>query len=173
VDLEVSVTSVDEAELVVGLHWPHHLVSIWNTGAFVDIQRPWVLSMPSRLVIQFDDVLENKPLHGYIAPTEDDARKILEFAKGKAGRMLIHCAGGVSRSTASALGILAQAMGPNREQESVKLLKKSIEIGCNRGHRADDYIRPNMTLVEHFDKLLNRKGALVQAIAPESYWRRS
>lgn len=56
-----------------------------------------------KLALFFDDVLCDK--YGYIAPTPDDARKIVAWAKGVKGPSLIHCALGVSRSTASALAI--------------------------------------------------------------------
>lgn len=55
----------------------------------------------------FDDVLRNDPQRGFIVPSEVHARRILKAAVNFApAPLLIHCAMGLRRSPAAALGIL-------------------------------------------------------------------
>jgi predicted protein tyrosine phosphatase len=65
---------------------------------------------------------------------------------------MLHCVEGKSRSTAIALGIITDRMGPGSEDEAVRLLKR---------------IRPmavcNWLIVQHVDGLLRRGGSLVAA----------
>lgn len=55
----------------------------------------------------FDDVIQDEPARGLLAPRAAHARIILEAARRFRGQpLLIHCARGISRSAAVALGVL-------------------------------------------------------------------
>lgn len=71
------------------------------------------------------------------------------------GRVLIHCAAGVSRSSACAVTLLALAGGPGEEAAAVEALG-----ALPGGERAD----PNRRIVELADEALGREGRLVLAV---------
>jgi predicted protein tyrosine phosphatase len=88
--------------------------------------------------------------------TEKDIQQIITLAKELrpiSGRVLIHCEAGVSRSTAAALIMYACWLGPGREHEAMArvLAQRPIAI-------------PNRRMVELADKLLDRKGCLVEVL---------
>jgi predicted protein tyrosine phosphatase len=118
-------------------------------------------SIPYRLTLSFDDALEDSPSGNHVvAPSINDVEMILDFDRktrrhirpGK--RFLIHCHAGISRSTATALAILADRLGPGFEKEAVECLVRATE---------DNEPWPNATLVAHADALLGRGGRLCEA----------
>lgn len=85
--------------------------------------------------------------------TESDVRCLIELAhrlKGSAGRVLIHCEAGVSRSTAAALIMYTCLLGPGSEREAMERVLGQRPIA-----------RPNRRMVEIADHLLGRGGRLV------------
>src|SRR5438477_12813341 len=64
-----------------------------------------------RLTLHFHDVIEASP--GYLPPSRGDVERLLGFGReleaAKDSHLLVHCQAGVSRSTAAATLILAQA----------------------------------------------------------------
>jgi len=88
-------------------------------------------------------------------PTLDDARQIIAFAetiRGMEGALLCHCLGGISRSAAAALLVMARWTGPGLEAECMRQLR--LIRPCASPHR---------DLVRFGDSLLNRSGRLVSA----------
>src|SRR5436190_1285517 len=73
-----------------------------------------------RLSLHFHDIIEPQP--HLVAPSRENVERLLEFGRelGDAprGHLLIHCHAGVSRSTAAAALILAQAV-PERAAREV------------------------------------------------------
>lgn len=64
-----------------------------------------------RLRLVFDDIDGESMasiMSGYVPPSEDDIIKIMQFARTMTenSRVLIHCAAGISRSTAAAMIVL-------------------------------------------------------------------
>ena len=107
-----------------------------------------------RTDIRFHDVV--LPLDGHIQPTSDDVRRILAFgtacAAASASHVLIHCYAGVSRSTAAATILMAQA-NPGRETETFAALT-----------RIRPRAWPNSQMIGLADDLLERGGALNAAL---------
>ena len=90
------------------------------------------------------------------APTMEDARRIIEFAqtiRDMDGALLCHCLGGVSRSAAAALLVMAAWTGPGCEDECVRQLR--LIRPCASPHR---------DLIGFGDSILNRAGQLVGAL---------
>jgi predicted protein tyrosine phosphatase len=92
-----------------------------------------------------------------LGATEEDIFRIIRLAEGlrsEIGRVLIHCEAGVSRSSAAALIMYACWLGPGREQEAMErvLAQRPVAI-------------PNRRMIELADKLLDRGGRLVEALA--------
>lgn len=149
---DLTICGLDE----LGLHrraGVTHVLSILDPGwpEPVEFDR-W--DGPHRLLLRFHDVIDDEP--PWEAPGEDHVAVMLEFgrdlAKQKPARLLVHCHAGVSRSTASALVLLAQA-DPERDPGDI--------VGQIARHRPQAW--PNLRIVELGDRLLNRRGALVEA----------
>ena len=112
-----------------------------------------------QLVLRFDDITAD-PVEDYLQPLFDDCvlpneshvRAALTFARecGETS-LLIHCHAGISRSPAIALAILSDWLGEGHEEEAVMELLKIARL-CT----------PNELVVEIADRILQRKGVLVQ-----------
>ena len=107
-----------------------------------------------RVVWRFDDVVETG--NGYTEPTRRDVEAILALGKELVGdpvtRLLIHCHAGVSRSTATAVILMAQH-NPGREGEVFAELT-----------RVRPRSWPNALMVRLADALLERDGALLSEL---------
>jgi predicted protein tyrosine phosphatase len=109
-----------------------------------------------RLELRFHDIIE--PLPGWIPPQRADVERLLEFGRDMmaagGAHLLVHCHAGVSRSTAAAALILAQAY-PDRPAEEV----------LGRVARIRPRAWPNLRILEFGDALLGRGGEIVAAAA--------
>jgi len=134
---------------------PTHVISIGDPG----VEAPEFPRTVSVLPLNFYDVdsVNEARANNYQPheiPYEEHARLILEYAKSipPFGRLLIHCWAGVSRSTACAAIIIAQAM-PGNEDMAVDVVKKIRPEAA-----------PNRRLIEAGDKLLGCDGRLRRSI---------
>ena len=109
-----------------------------------------------RLALRFHDVIE--PLPARLPPARADVERLLAFGHELSGtpesHLLIHCHAGVSRSTASAALILAQAR-PDRSA------RDTLDAVAQLRPRA----WPNLRMLEFGDDLLGRNGEIVAAVA--------
>ena len=109
-----------------------------------------------RIALRFHDIIE--PVPGWLAPSREDVARLLAFGRElgepAAGHLLVHCHAGVSRSTAAAALILAQA---HPDRPAPEALERVAQI---RPHAW-----PNLRILEFGDALLGRDGALVAAAA--------
>lgn len=138
-----------------------HVLSILDPG-WPDPDAFGGFSPHRRESLRFHDVIG--PVPGALVPTERDVALLLEYgrevtAAGPQAHLLIHCHAGISRSTASAALLLAQA-DPARSASDIV-----AEIA-----RLRPRAWPNLLLLEHGEALLERQGQLVQAVA-EQYRR--
>jgi predicted protein tyrosine phosphatase len=108
---------------------------------------------PGRLRLEFQDRL----LESDGGPTERDIQRLIRFAqsieRGKGG-ILVHCQGGISRSTAAGAIILSVLLGPGREADALR------EV-----YRLRPQALPHGRMLQLADAALGRKGALTQAAA--------
>lgn len=117
-------------------------------------------TLRNHLIVRCDDVEEPLPHHTH--PTEDHVRQMIAFGqgalqrcqRGNVVRVLVHCAAGISRSTAATLLILAMKYGKGAEATALRHLTR-IRPQC----------RPNAAIVEHGDRLLHREGRLAREVA--------
>lgn len=140
-----------------------HIVSIFNkTSHFGSVGdcRPcsgFSHHHAKKLALCFDDI--SIPHDDYEGPDEDDVKKIIEFAKElkletKPVKLLVHCAAGISRSTATAFVIMCVVLGENRERDA---LDKTIIAT-----KHDPW--PNDLIVSIADHLLDRNNAMVNEV---------
>ncbi|EWY36644.1 hypothetical protein N825_25835 [Skermanella stibiiresistens SB22] len=130
-----------------------HVVSILDPER-ADPQDFTAYAPHRRVLWRFDDTVRTNP--GMTVPCERDVRKILslgeELLAEKADQLLIHCHAGVSRSTATAVILMAQN-NPGRESDVFRELT-----------RVRPRSWPNSLMVGIADEILGRSGALVREL---------
>ena len=157
---QVTICGIDE----LGFHWEAgvtHVLSILDPG-WPEPEALGAFDAHRRLELRFHDVIEAGP--GWIAPERLDVEQLLSFGRdlteARGTHLLVHCHAGVSRSTAAATLILAQAR-PDRPAEKVL---QAVVL-----QRAQAW--PNLRILELGDALLDRRGEIVGA-ARAHYRRR-
>jgi predicted protein tyrosine phosphatase len=109
-----------------------------------------------RLALRFNDIIDPRP--DQLAPASADVARLLAFGREPdltaGSHLLIHCHAGVSRSTAAAALILAQAR-PDRAAGEVLAAVAQLRPRA----------WPNLRILEFGDALLGRNGELVAAVA--------
>lgn len=130
-----------------------HLLSILDPGtpepADFDAAPP-----RRRLTLRFHDIIVPTP--GQVMPARADVEAVLAFGRalpgGDPARLLVHCHMGISRSTAAATTLVAQAHPEMDEEE--------VFAGIDR---ARGKAWPNLAMIRFADDLLGRDGRLVAA----------
>lgn len=139
-----------------------HVLSILDPGS-PEPEALRAFAVHRRLKLHFHDVIEPRP--GWTPPERWDVELLLAFARdlGAVGRdagelamplhLLVHCHGGVSRSTAAAILILAQRDPAEPARDVV-----------GRVIRLRPRAWPNLRMIEFGDALLGRNGDIVAAV---------
>jgi predicted protein tyrosine phosphatase len=127
------------------------LVTILTGGA--SVARPNEIAPQRHLRIAVSDI--ETPVEGHILPAAAHIEQLLEFAAAWDQRepLVIHCYAGVSRSPAAAF-IAACALAPRRPELDV----------ARDLRRASPTATPNLRLVTLADRILDRRGRMVEAI---------
>jgi predicted protein tyrosine phosphatase len=130
-----------------------HVVSILDPER-ADPQDFTVYAPHRRVLWRFDDTVEHRA--GFTPPAERDVRKILalgeELLAEKADQLLIHCHAGVSRSTATAVILMAQ----NNAGREADVFGELAQV------RPRSW--PNSLMIGIADTILEREGALVREL---------
>jgi len=110
------------------------------------------LPQPIHLLLAFEDLDEAH--QGIVTATEDHVEQAIVFGRQfEQAKLLIHCHAGIARSTAIALAIIADRCGPGREAEA---LEQMLQL--------QPEAVPNLMVMRHADRLLNRQGALLACV---------
>jgi predicted protein tyrosine phosphatase len=137
----------------------HSASKVSHVLSIIDTHEPRPMALDQYLdidheLVRFDDVVAEYP--GFEACTPQHIERILKFgerAHAKAdGHVLVHCHAGVSRSTAAAAILMSQFAPGEEEAAFLKLLTL-------RKHGW-----PNTRMVEFADKILDRKGAMLEGL---------
>lgn len=109
------------------------------------------------LQLRFDDLNRHilsiqHNLGGFKPPNYEHVQKIIDFAKGVDGNLLVHCAAGISRSAGAALTVITTHMGDGKERQAIDRLM-----------RFKASVWPNDLIVHYADELLGRNGKLWNA----------
>lgn len=145
------VCGKSEVPSVAGSRWPTHVISLLDVGDHIDTPASVRLGGGQHLRLAVEDTCD--PLHPE-RPTPDMVRRLLAFgaAVPDGGVLLVHCHGGISRSTAAAMAIAAAELGPGREAEAVALVR-----------RARPQAMPNGLILALAGEALGTGGALAAA----------
>ena len=128
------------------------LVTILTAGAAS--ARPSEIAPPRHLRLSVSDI--DIPTDGHVLAGAEHVERLLAFLHDwdRAAPLVIHCYAGVSRSPAAAF-IGACALSPARcEMEIAQALRL-----------ASPHATPNRRLVALADRMLDRKGRMVEAVA--------
>lgn len=157
--LEVSVCGIGELP-DFATQGVTHVVSLWD-GYEAENPEPRMrlnAIFPSAQIHFgfFNDVFN--AFSGDCAPQRTAIQEILRFTAGlgKGDYLLVHCAVGVSRSTAITFATLCYHAGPGFETDCFRALKQ-IRPSAS----------PNPLIVEYADELLGRNGVMIEAIKGE------
>jgi predicted protein tyrosine phosphatase len=122
------------------------------------LQPEWQPPTPSEIDpenhyrVVINDITE--PSEDQILPTREHVEGLVGFLRAsRESSLLVHCYAGVSRSTAAAL-IAMVLDAPGRERDAARAMRS-----------AAPYAQPNRLIIRHADELLDRRGALVAALA--------
>ena len=159
VPFQVTICGIGE----LGLHCEAgvtHVLSILDPG-WPEPEAFGTFDPHRRLELRFHDVIDADP--GCVPPERPDVEQLLSFGRdltsAKGTHLLVHCHAGVSRSTAAATLILAQAR-PDRPAE------EALQTVVRRRPRA----WPNLRILEFGDALLDRRGEII--VAARAHYRR-
>ena len=117
------------------------------------VERPRSVLPANHLILGMDDI--TVPMDGYIIPCDEHVTALITFVRGwdRARPLVLHCYAGISRSTAGAF-ITACALNPNRDEAAIaRAIRDSSATAM-----------PNVMLVGHADRILNRKGRMIAAV---------
>lgn len=158
--IKLSITSRTKAgKLLLSSHSDiTHVISIADFNGEGNRGKPpsgFFRSDIKKIFLQFDDVDDPSIDFG---PTENDIKQIIEFGKilkenCQEVHLLTNCMAGICRSTAAAYIVLCIMLGENKEFEAIDMVFGSQPEAI-----------PNILMVSIADKLLERKGAMTNAL---------
>ncbi|HEX4177645.1 MAG TPA: hypothetical protein VHY57_04380 [Rhizomicrobium sp.] len=145
------VSPLSSLEETIAAHAPSHLVSLLSPEHM--IETPAGFAASQHLKLGLNDIVD--PAAGTAPPGRAHIDALLEFSRGWNARqpLLIHCWAGISRSMASAFTILCDRLGPDREIEIARAMRKRAP-----------HAQPNRLLVRHADEALGRDGRMLAAL---------
>lgn len=147
---QIYVCSLAELSAKAEALQPSHVVSL--VPGFEQPSTPARVRPENHLRLELDDIEE--PFEDLILPEVHHIQQLIDFADWWQGDrpMLIHCAAGVSRSTAAALVALCRRTSL-AEDELVAELR-----------RVAPHAAPNRRIIQLADALLKRENRLLEAV---------
>lgn len=129
-----------------------HLITLINDATLV--MRPDAIIADNHLFIGINDIVE--PMDGMVLPADDHVRTLIAFVErwDQTRPLVVHCFAGISRSTAAAFIALCVARPRRDEREIARALRAASPLAT-----------PNARLVAIADRLLDRNGRMIAAIA--------
>ena len=128
-----------------------HVIGLLDHGEQFSHLALKLAEIPNRTMFWFDDVPDDRFGH---APKEEHIAAIIKLIKDKglddgSKNVLVHCAAGISRSTATAIGLLIMRGLP-------------IESAFEIIERQRPFMWPNKLVLAHFDLLLGLNWKLTE-----------
>jgi predicted protein tyrosine phosphatase len=117
------------------------------------VERPRSIAPDNHLILGMDDIAT--PLEGYTHPAEEHVIELIGFVQrwNRRAPLVMHCYAGISRSTAGAF-ITACTLNPSRDEATI----------AQTIRRSSATATPNIMLVSHADRILDRRGRMIAAV---------
>lgn len=153
--------------------WVKHVISLgdWRSGPPAGFYR----TRAATIRLEFDDIETARNPAGYVGCTEEDVVRLVAFCERIAANpapVLVHCAAGISRSSASTLVLLSVLLGEDGETLAVEHLAEVRRWSAENNLRdSTDQILPNRRIVRFADRLLKRDGRLLAACEDKFAYR--
>ena len=128
------------------------LLTLINEGT--PVPRPSEIEASRHLFVPISDIVVAQD--GHILPAEEHVAQVIDFVRGWDRRepLVIHCYAGISRSTAAAYIAACVVDEARSEMEIARDLRERSPTAT-----------PNALLVAVADRMLNRDGRMIEAIA--------
>jgi predicted protein tyrosine phosphatase len=148
----IVVCPLSEVSATVDRLGASHLVSLIDIETLV--VRPDAILPENHLYLGIHDITE--PMDGMILPDEQHVRELIDFIEewDRKQPIVVHCYAGISRSTAAAFIAVCVAQPRRDEREIARALRA-----------AASFATPNTRLIALADRLLDRGGRMIRAIA--------
>ena len=148
---QLLVTPLSGLADAIDEYHPSHIVSLLSPSHM--IPTPDGFDRTRHLQLGLEDVSD--PRAAEHPPGREHIDRLLAFSRQWDARspFLIHCWAGISRSMASAFTVLCDRLGPGREVEIARAMR-----------RRAPHAQPNALLVHHADDALGRDGRMVAAL---------
>jgi predicted protein tyrosine phosphatase len=128
-----------------------HVVSLLSNED--NLSRPAAILPENHLWLKLHDISE--PLEGFVLPDAEHVAQLIAFVRRwrRDAPLVVHCYAGVSRSTAAAF-VSVCALNPQNEERAI----------AHALRRASPTATPNIRIVTLADRLLERRGRMIEAI---------
>lgn len=143
---ELHITSRKDAARTARSIGATHLVSLLDPG--VRAHRPGCVARENHLWLVCMDIEDAEAPH---APRLDQVERLLRFGSRipSGAKVVVHCEAGICRSTAAAFLLLVQAMGTEKAEEAIDIVRQTRDGAI-----------PNLLIVSHGDHLFGTGGRL-------------
>jgi predicted protein tyrosine phosphatase len=147
----IIVTPLSAVDATIAAHKPSHMVTLISPDHMIEMPKGFPPDRHLRLGV--NDVAD--PAAGTHPPGREHIEALLDFSRSWDAQtpFLIHCWAGISRSMAASYTVLCDRLGPGREIEIARAIR-----------RRAPHAAPNTLLVAHADALLGRDGRMIAAL---------
>ena len=148
---KIIICGLADIQLCVDKYKPDMMLTIINKNFSPDT--PKGIDNNRHLKMLIDDISE--PRDGFILPEKHHAQELLDFTNNwdTSKPILIHCHMGISRSTATSLGVAA------------KFDPDNIEINIEKLKEIAPHASPNKIMTKYYDEILNLNNRLFSSLA--------
>lgn len=150
--MEIFVSSIDHVHNTILSKGITHVLTLLTLDQRENIRIPSSFDKKNWLFLEMEDTAD---YFHYDAPKKDQVDHLLNWGRRlpSDAKLLVHCFGGISRSTAAALALKIQCIGIGSINESVNWLLNHRPIA-----------RPNIIITKYADELLNANGKLISIV---------
>tara|TARA_Y100000996_G_C22217067_1_gene517900 strand:- start:102 stop:608 length:507 start_codon:yes stop_codon:yes gene_type:complete len=148
---KIVICGLADIQDCVDKYSPDMMLTIINKNFSPDTPRG--MSENKHLKMLIDDISE--PREGFVLPEKHHVQQLLDFTNNwdQSKPILIHCHMGISRSTATSLGVAA------------KFDPDNIEINIEKLKEIAPHASPNKIMTKYYDEILGLNNRLFSALA--------
>ena len=147
---KIIICGLADIENAVETYKPDMMLTIINKN--FSPETPQGLNPSRHLKMLIDDISE--PRDGFRLPEKEDVQKLLDFTSDwdQSKPIIIHCHRGISRSTATSLGVICKLDPDNLDLHVEKLMKIA------------PHASPNKLMTKYVDEILGLENKLLKTL---------